>query len=356
MEIKATYLKLILSIIIGYTMSSCSFFQHVDKALPDYRVDYNKSETIAPLEIPPDLLATDIEEALVVPEGEAILPMMVESPFAMQIKRAGGIRWLEIAKPVNEIWPKVRAFWQTEGFTLTREDLEVGILETEWKENRADLPQDGLRKLLGEVLDSLYATSTRDKFRTRLEPGQSAETTTLYLTHRGAEEVSHANNFVWQSRPTDPELEAEMLRRLMLFMGANETQPAEVLAESELKAQATLQRTTNGQLYLLLTEDFDHAWQRVGLAIDRLGFSVIDRNRGQGTYLIHFIDPEKNIGEGKSFWAGWFGTDEETAVHTYIISLLDEQAHTQIFVGNKAEQADDKVVSHILSLLEAQLK
>ena len=48
-------------------------------------------------------------------------------------------------------------------------------METDWAENRANLPQTGLRKLIGKALDSVYDTGMRDMFRTRVEKPAMAQ-------------------------------------------------------------------------------------------------------------------------------------------------------------------------------------
>jgi outer membrane protein assembly factor BamC len=360
--------KIILGLFIGNVISGCGVFQNIDDALPDHRADYGKSTMTAPLEIPPDLLVGEMAETLTIPEtttqsdspvdkkiqafpSESVLPVVPQ----MEIKREGEIRRLEIASDANTVWQKVQAFWQAEGFTLTREDPKIGILETEWKENRADIPESGLRKLIGGVLDGAYSTSTRDKFRTRLEPGQKDGTTAVYLTHRGVQQVSQRGNFVWQVRPADAELEAEMLRRLLLFMGLEEEQANTVLTAAKPAVHATIQRDSSGQPYLQVQTNFEHTWQRTGLALDRLGFTVEDRNRAEGVYLVLYLDPEENTGQSKGFWAGLFGRAEKVEQQRYIISLLEAQKNTQVFVKNSAGQSDE-TSERILTLLQAQLK
>jgi uncharacterized lipoprotein len=66
-------------------------------------------------------------------------------------------------------------------------------METDWAENRAKIPQDFIRQSLGKFLDSLYSTSERDKFRTRLERTPSGETE-IYISHRGMIEVYPSGN------------------------------------------------------------------------------------------------------------------------------------------------------------------
>ncbi len=127
----------------------------------------------------------------------------------------------------------IKDFWQETGFVVNLESPETGVIETDWAENRANIPQDVIRRTLGKVLDGLYSTAERDKFRTRIEAGKDGGTE-IYISHRGMVEVYDSANkdrTVWQPRPADPELEAEMLRRLMLRFGVEESRAETLLAK-----------------------------------------------------------------------------------------------------------------------------
>jgi outer membrane protein assembly factor BamC len=176
-----------------------------------------------------------------------------------------------------------------------------GIMETDWAENRAKLPQDMIRATLGKFLDQIYSTPERDKFRTRLEKGAEEGTTEIYISHRGMYEA-YANEgkgrTVWQPRPADPELEAEMLRRLMVRLGTQETRAKTLMAaDAKKEERAKLMRATSGVGSLQLLEAFDRSWRRVGLALDRVGFTVEDRDRTKGLYYVRYVDPEAGCGQ-----------------------------------------------------------
>ena len=229
-------------------LAACS--TNLDSVLPDRRPDYRQSTLSQPLEIPPDLTSSTIDDTLVVPElnpagsaklsaysserggpqpqvkkAEAVLPLQA----GITLEQAGNQRWLVVSAPPDQVWPKVREFWTRNGFALKRDDPTIGIMETDWLENRADIPQDGIRAVLKKYLDVLYSAPTRDRFRVRLERAAGGNATDVYLTHSGVEEVavggasaSASNTYIWQRRPSDPELEAEMLNRLMVYLGASE--------------------------------------------------------------------------------------------------------------------------------------
>jgi outer membrane protein assembly factor BamC len=167
---------------------------------------------------------------------------------------------------------------------------DAGVMETDWAENRAKIEQDFIRNLLGKVIDSVYSTAERDKFRTRLEPGSTPGTTDIFISHRGMYEIyvtEGKDQTKWQPRPADPELEAEMLRRLMIRLGSDEKRATEAVQAAQEKPveRATADARCRRGGTLEVEESFDRAWRRVGLALDRVGFTVEDRDRSQGPVL-----------------------------------------------------------------------
>jgi outer membrane protein assembly factor BamC len=208
----------------------------------------------------------------------------------LRIERQGNQRWLVIKQPKDDIWITLRKFWLDNGFVLATDNKPLGIMETEWAENRAKIPMDGLRKLFGGMIDSIYSTAERDKFRTRIEVNAQGETE-VYVSHRGVIEVyteERSGQTIWQPRPTDPELETEFLRRIMLSLGSNELQ-AKAAVEAAIPPALSALVTQDGIQVLAIAENFDRAWRRVGLALDRSGFTVEDRDRSKGVYQVRYV-------------------------------------------------------------------
>jgi outer membrane protein assembly factor BamC len=227
-------------------------------------------------------------------------------------------------------------------------------METEWAEKRADIPQGGIRKYLAKALDMLYSSPTRNKFRVRLERGNVADTTELYLTHRGAEEVARGKSFIWENRPSNPELEAEMLNSLMIFLGVEKKQAETLLAEKPI-SRAQLMRSKEDQVYLVINEDFARTWRNTGLALDRLGFTVEDRDRSRGLYFIRYIDPEPE--KEKGFFASLFSRKSTSDNQAYRINLREDSSTIRIVVlDDEGNISPSKTAERILTLLHEQLK
>eukprot|EP01034_Spumella_vulgaris_P025343 gene25343-31789_t len=270
------------------------------------------------------------------------------------MERQGNQRWLVVSRSADKLWDPLREFWTSNGFVLVTDSPEVGIMETEWAENRAKLPQDFIRKTLGKVLDSLYSTGERDKFRTRIERNAQGGVE-IYITHRGmVEDYADAQKTktIWKPRATDPELEIEFLRRLMVKLGAS---PEKAKAETlTARAPKGIEVTTvDGQPTLALTDSMDRAWRRTGVALDRSGFTVEDRDRAKGIYFVRYVAPGTADKE-PGFFARLFSSPKEVStLSRYRIALSDKgNDSSQIRVLNAAGQAESTAnASTILKLI-----
>ena len=359
-------------------LTACGSFGTSGKST-DYRSQGGK---IPSLEVPPDLTSPVVDDRFVIPDpkattfsaynrergaapttGTGVLPQV----DGARIERAGEQRWLVVKTSPDKAWPVIREFWIGTGFILKRESPEVGIMETDWAENRAKIPMDFVRSAVGRVLDGLYESGYRDKFRTRLEPGAEAGTTDVYVSHRGLEEIytnADKSSTGWQPRPTDKELEAEMLARLMVKFGiAVATDKANTVVGTTAAsnvARAFYAPDKSGSLKV--NEPFDRAWRRVGLALDRIGFTVEDRDRSKGLFFVRYIDPDTEArasGGQKGFFdkLAFWRKDDPASKPQYRIFVAEAAGISDVIVQGADGQPDNSSTSkRILSLLLEQLK
>jgi outer membrane protein assembly factor BamC len=267
-----------------------------------------------------------------------------------------------VNRPADQLWEPVRDFWQENGFLLSMEQANLGIMETDWAENRAKIPQDFIRNTLGKVIDQLYSTGERDRFRTRLERTASGGTE-IYISHRGMQEVlmgANKDQTMWQPRPADPELEAEFLRRLMVKLGISQEQAKAVVAAGAVKAGVRVATVGNTPV-VQLDENFDRAWRRVGLSLDRTGFTVEDRDRSQGTYFVRYVQPGNPDRKDPGFLSKMFSfmssKPDAVAPLKYRITLKSEGESTTVSVLNAAgaPEASDNA-QRIVKVLADDLK
>ncbi len=373
--------KLVLPIALLALLSGCS-----SSFLEGKKIDYKSAGKVPSLEVPPDLTAPSGDSKFVVPDvnpqgsatfstynreraaqpqaGTDLLPQQPQ----VSVERAGNERWLVVRATPEQVWPVVKDFWQELGFIIKTESPESGVMETDWAEDRAKIPQDMVRNALGKVLDSLYSTAERDKFRTRLERGKEAATTEIYISHRGMYEVleggdgGSSNRTIWQPRPADPDMEAEMLRRLMVRFGVEEARAKTQIATATVEEHARISRAQDGSQMLLVLDPFDRAWRRVGLALDRVGFTVVDRDRSKGLYFVRYVDPETDSKKEEKGWlsklAFWNSSDSKVmGKEQYRIQVTESADNSQVQVLNKDGKAESSdTAEKILKLLHAQLK
>ena len=354
--------------------------------LESKKIDYKSaSKTNVPtLEIPPDLTSPTRDNRFAVPDtggkgsatysqysGERTLAKEQQQGDVLpkvdktRIERSGSQRWLVVAETPDKLWDKVKEFWQETGFLIKLELPEAGVMETDWAENRAKIGDDFIRNLLGKVLDSLYSTAERDKFRTRLEPGSEPGTTDIFISHRGMYEIyvsEGKDQTKWQPRDADPELEAEMLRRLMVHFGTDQKRAEVEMAAAKAKPQerAKLKRGNDGAGTLEVEERFDRAWRRVGLALDRVGFTVEDRDRSKGLFFVRYVDPEsdsQNKKDGMLSKLAFWKPSTPAPQTRYRVYVKDEGAMTTVQVLSNEGGIDQSETSRkILGLLYEQLK
>ena len=361
----------------------------INDALQGDKLDYKSQANTkgTSLEVPPDLSALPRDDRYDIPadrnsatlsaynqqrasgapvQGNVVLPTVKDA----HLERAGGQRWLVVNIPPEQLWPLIKEFWQENGFLIKSESQDTGIMETDWAENRAKIPQDFIRNTIGKYLDGLYATGERDKFRTRLERGADGGSE-IYISHRGAKETIvgvQGGNTIWEPRATDPELEAEFLRRLLVRVGADKEQAKAIVAAGYVTPGTASNQAPRSKLvaaasgapgYVEVEEPFDRAWRRVGLALDRVGFTVEDRDRNQGVYFVRYVDPDADAKDKPGLLSRVFTSTEERLKQAaqYRIAVRTEAAATRVSVQDKdGKPAVNEVSRRILTLLNEQLK
>jgi outer membrane protein assembly factor BamC len=347
------------------TLGACTVLQG-DKV--DYRSAAKAPATS--LEVPPDLTQLTRDSRYNVPGAPvtassyqvgqaASQPATVATTAAasfgdVHIERAGTQRWLVVDRPADKLWDPVKDFWQESGFLLALDQANLGIMETDWAENRAKIPQDFVRQTLGKVFDSLYSTGERDKFRTRLERNANGGTD-IFISHRGMIEVYNStqkDQTVWQPRPVDPELEAEFLRRLMVKLGVSQEQSNTLIASGVTQKNSRV-TTVNGQAVVQIDDNFDRAWRRVGLSLDRTNFTVEDRDRSKGIYFVRYVAPAADKVDQGFFGKLFNSSKSEGALQKYQVTVVAEGNQTLVSVknadGSAAASADAQRIATVLA-------
>ena len=353
--------------------------------MPSKKIDYKSAGKIPPLDVPPDLTRPTADDRYLVPDvnprGTATFSAYSKdrsgvSPTAAardvlpeagdaRIERAGTQRWLVVKSEPAALWPVVKDFWQETGFIVNVEIPEAGVMETDWAENRAKIPDGFIRNTLGKLLDAVYSTSERDKFRTRLERGGETGTTEIYISHRGMEEVYTGDGVDnkdtrWQPRLPNPELEAEMLRRLMVRLGVQENRAKAQLASQQRHAacvvvaqcrwrDAFARRAVRSRLAAGRSRARSRGLHRGGSgSLEGPLLRALHRSRNRQQER-----PTKAGSRGLKFWGGTSKPKNEQ--YQILVQGGDNSAQVNVLDKSGARE-NSQTAGRILSLLYEQLK
>ncbi len=365
---------------VAVTLGGCSTIAEYSP-FEAKRVEYKAATSGPSLEVPPDLTPPKYDErfragtatlsgvnsatrASVLSGAGGVLPAV----SGMRIERAGTERWLVVPGTPEVNFPKVREFWASMNMTLVSDDSRIGLMETDWAENRARIQEDIIRRTIGKVFDQVYSSGTRDKYRTRLERGANG-TTEIFISHRGLEEKNIGTStqpvFRYEQRKPEPEYEAEILNRMMQYLGAPKEEATQI-AQAAVSPAAAAARVDQAQIVrvggvssLSMNDTFDRSWRRVGLALDRVGFTVVDRDRTAGTYFVRYADPdtiannEPGILDKLKFWR----TDTKEVAEQYRITVKETAGKTDVRVLDSKGTPDATAIgTRIVTLLHAQLR
>lgn len=356
----------------------------------DEKVQYETSTSRAPLEVPPDLNTVTNNDRFAVParpqivsanaeaakarmdaeaRGEAPTQVLPQTEFA-KVVRDGQFRYVHVTVSPDKVWPLLQDFWASVGLAVKSQDARTGIIQTEWAENKANLPKDIIRATIGKVLDVVYDTGTRDQYRARMERADDG-TTNIFITHRQMVEVlkgPQEESTIWQPGPNDPELEAVMLTRLAQMLETELNPAAKPQEQKAIDAMEAIKYAPVSHIVegadgkpsaVLIDEPFDRAWRRVGVALDRGGFEVTDRDRSQGLFMINYLDPdyEQMQKQNQGFFTNLFSKAKAVDPVPYRIRLSDEGDKTRVTVLGEDGRADTTgVAPRILTLIGEQTR
>ena len=354
------------------TLAAVAILLSACGVLEEDKINYKSAAKASALEVPPDLTQLRKESRYALESTSATASgfqsaagKVTDAGTAtnamgdVKMERQGNQRWLVVARPADKVWDPIIEFWKNNGFNLVTEAKDVGIIETDWAENRAKIPQDFIRRNLGKVLDGLYSTGERDKFRTRIERNAQGGVE-IYITHRGMVENyadAQKTNTVWQPRASNSELEIEFLRRLMVKLGAT-PEAAKTANASEAKTAGTQISVVDAQPSISLNDSMDRVWRRTGVALDRSGFTVEDRDRTKGVYFVRYVAPG-TAGQEPGFFDRLFSSKKEVpTLSRYRITLTSKgeaQSLIQVMDANgKPEEAAN--AERILKLIANELR
>ena len=360
--------KIISLLMIFVLISGCSWFGG-KKSSSQGRRD-NPS-----LEIPPELSQPKTSDAMTIPvvtpeqarygtsqgnQQAVVNTALLPATPGAEIKQEGGIRWLELESRPEVIWQESQGFFRSLGFEISYEDAKLGMMQTNWLSNRAYSNVGFWKSLFGGVA----VTGLRDRYRVRLERTDDPNITRMFLVHQGLiedvleDDAGQNINRFWRWRPNDPELEAELIKRFLLFRGMDEQQVEQAVKPKPRLERAVLQNVSNGQI-VVVNDNFARTWRRVGVAIDRLGLIVTDRNRSEGLYYLKLSEDylAQHKSEDSGLMKKWFGSDDDKrTTSTFVMKLEERGETTTVSLHDQNGQLDNSATAKKLNeLLYQQL-
>jgi outer membrane protein assembly factor BamC len=413
--------KIVGLVLLTALLSACDSIPFIDNS-SDYKKGSARSR---PLEVPPDLTSLNSSDAYNVSGStsyseyseaqagqEPGVEQVLRNPGGVRMEKAGGQRWLVVDAPAEKVWPVVREFWLDQGFAVRVENAQTGVMETEWIRSdniKVESDSRSYGERFDKWLDGLSGLADRRKFRTRLERGEEKGTTEIFMTHRtvagtpddgkqriqtqlGEIETGYRVDKTDRTVKIDEfeqDLDAELLRRLMVKLGVAEDQAKQIANNPVREQHAEVVKEANESVTLKLKDSYDRGWRRVGLALDRVGFVVEDKNRAEGLFYVRYADvdidgaPKKKKGlfETLAFWQDdeeeienkskpkeedtivdklkfWKGKDETTdPSKKYTIKVSETDTGTQVNIVDSEGNSDaGTTANRIISLLYDQLK
>ena len=310
--------------IISIFLSGCFSNEEVkpsEKELGNLKINYYSNKSVTSLEIPPDLTSPEMQNAFRLSEFVSDVKenyvdfsndsqdkvKVLTNPVGIIVKKYGQMRWLEIDKSPEEVWILAREFLKSQGFSLEKDNKKTGILETNFLENRPDIPETSLgfiRSLLGRALDQQYTFASVDKYRIRIEPLENSTKTSLFISLTSLEEMidpriddpQRYGETAWKYREKDLILETEMLYRLMVYLGGDDAKAKILEAKDEKNVNATVMDSINGYAKLVFNLDTLDTWDRMSWAIDQNNIDIEDKDiKEKAFYIVSVRTADKGI-------------------------------------------------------------
>jgi len=331
---------------------------------PSADLEYLDSRVKPNLEIPPDLTLIKADGSFELPavfntSGSGTsggLPVLA-SVDSIKLQGHSDFYWLSIDEPVDNLYRLVKDFWASEGFTLAMDEPAIGIMKTNWifnEEGGEDQDKSFFAKILGEK----DLSKSQDQFKTRIASDAGTSTSQVYISHRGTEksvrlisayDQVHLNDaktgVEWKLRASEPELEVEMLSRLMLYLGLRQLEVDQQLAKIKLFSPRASIHTdyAEDETYILVKDDFTRAWYRTLHQLERLNFEIISADFGRGltgTKGELLVETDIEVEVDKS---GFFSFSPDIEIVKKRIKLVfSEETHEITRIDMETKQGDSE--------------
>jgi outer membrane protein assembly factor BamC len=347
----------------------------------DLDMRYLDSSVGSRLELPPDLIEYETESGFELPEvfsGDDPsvrdkVPVLARAE-SLRVEGSEDLYWLSVEEPVDNLYQMVKNFWAAEGYRLTLDEPVIGIMQTEWIYKEVG-SQEGTGNWLERLFGDQDLSATQDQFKTRIERGPQGESR-IYVVHRGAEynyvldsnERSKPLNDAgdddsdWRVRQPDPELEIEMLSRMMIYLGLQQEQVDHQMANVKLfQPRAFIQHDSDeNSPFLIIRSPYQIAWNRVLHNLERMNFDIVSSEfktgvlEQEGIFIVN-IEIKDSQKQGGLF-SLVSGTESDTRQITLVLSEENHELTRVEIEDAKGEFDTSPEGAEFLGLLYRQIK
>lgn len=332
--------------------------------LGERSINYYSDKTVTSLEIPPDLTKPSSQNAFKLSEYVSVqedtisfsekdnaikeASSILRAPSNVEVKKAGERRWLVVDKKPDAVWNLSKSFFKSHGFSIKKTNKKIGIMETDYLESHAEIPDQSLgiiRSMLKKALKARYALPIVDKYRIRIEPTDNGNKSEVYLTLTSMVEVitgegGEAENTIWQSQEKDQDLETEMLYRLMTFLGSDHAIAREkiIAAKEEKNLAVSVTDGVGGYAKLVFSLNQYDTWDNIGWALDQLEVDVEDKDVKEGSFYIN-VARTKDLG----VFSRMFGDDAVKKSFQIIVKQTGTDK-TEVYFNNLSEENEQATI------------
>ncbi|WP_407275091.1 outer membrane protein assembly factor BamC [Halothiobacillus sp. DCM-1] len=305
----ASFSRFKLSLLVGLALSTgalsgCS-------SIPFFGSD-KPAPRAATLDVPPAFTPPSPSAELALPEIASAKALAAENRAnrsgvlvgsnGVQVMGGADSRYLAVAAAPDAVWPKLQDFLQDEGYVIKKIDPAAGYMETDWTgvQSAANTGFD-LMSFLKIAKDTFFKPDHIEKLRLRIEKGDSGNQTLVFVTAQkmdltgekpyfpGDEESS----FKYANAKPDNTLSANMMARLTSYLsGKTEAESRALMAQNFAPRSKILFNEDKDQRYLIVSQPYPQVWNRLGLALDRLGFDPVTSNIKDGRITVTHNHPQ----------------------------------------------------------------
>lgn len=292
-------------ILSASALSGCSSIPFFSSGGDDYPA--------ARLDVPPAFTVPSQQSSLALPEiasaraAEASKKTGGGSGVLVRgegVKVMGGpdSRYLSVDAMPDAVWPKLQSFLQDEGYTVKKVEPGVGLIETDWTGSQSTA-QSGfsLMKLLNATKNTFFKPDNIEKVRIRIEQGETPSQTLVFVTSQkmaltGEQPLfpgDEKDSYKYADAKPDPTLSADVLARLTAYLsGKTEAESRAMMAASFAPRAKLFYVKDKDERYIVVSQPYPRVWNRLGLALDRLGFDPVKSDQKNGMIEVTHPHPQ----------------------------------------------------------------